>query len=56
MNTDKYIIDINSPLVYHNFKIIQGSYTNIQYVSTGEPLEKISVDVSGLFDRDYFEE
>lgn len=55
MNTDKYIIDINSPLVYHNFKIIQGSYTNVQYVSTGEPLEKISVDVSGLFDRDYFE-
>ena len=55
LNSNKYCIDVNAPLVAHEFKIVQGTWQYAQYVSTGEPLEKISVDITGLFDRDYFE-
>lgn len=53
LDTNKYIIDINAPLVTHEFKIIQGEYVNCWYTASGEPLEKISVDMYTLFDREY---
>lgn len=55
LDMNKYVIDINSPLKTHEFKIVQGTYTFAKYISNGEALEKISVNVTGLFDRDYIE-
>lgn len=55
LDMNKYIIDINAPLKTHQFKIIQGTPTMSRYISRGEPLEKVSVDIHGLFDRDYIE-
>lgn len=55
LNSNKYCIDVNAPLITHEFKIVQGTWQYAQYVGTGEPLEKISVDITGLFDRNYFE-
>ena len=52
-DSNKYTIDINAPLVTHEFKIVQGEYLNSWYTTHGEALEKISVDVNGLFDREY---
>lgn len=55
LDMNKYVIDINAPLMTHEFKIIQGSYATAMYVSRGEALEKVSVDIRGLFDRDFIE-
>ena len=53
LDTNKYVIDINAPLTTHEFKIVQGEYVTTFYTATGEALEKVSIDVNGLFDRDY---
>ena len=53
LNTNRYVIYANQPLLNHEFKIVQGIWRNYQYSAQGEPLEKISVDASGLFDREY---
>lgn len=53
LNTNRYVIYANQPLLSHEFKIVQGKWVNYQYSCLGEPLEKISIDASGLFDRDY---
>lgn len=53
LDTNKYVIDINAPLTTHEFKIVQGEYITTFYTASGEALEKVSVDVNGLFDRDY---
>lgn len=53
LNTNRYVIYANQPLLSHEFKIVQGIWRNFQYSCTGEPLEKISIDAAGLFDREY---
>ena len=53
LDTNKYIIDVNSPLVTYEFKIVQGNFINTQYTARGEALERISVDIDSLFDREY---
>jgi hypothetical protein len=55
LDGNKYVIDINAPLVTHEFKIVQGSIETAKYTARGYSLEKISVDLPGLFDRDYIE-
>ena len=55
LNMNKYVIDINAPLKTHEFKIVQGIHTFARYISRGEPLERISVNITGLFDRDFVE-
>ena len=54
LDTNKYVIDINAPLTTHEFKIVQGEYVTTFYTASGEALEKVSVDVNGLFDRLHF--
>jgi len=54
LNSNKYVIDIAAPLITHEFKIIEGSFKTANYVARGEALERVSVDVAGLFDREYF--
>jgi len=53
LNTNRYVIYANQPLLSHEFKIVQGQWVSYQYSCLGEPLEKISIDASGLFDRNY---
>lgn len=53
LDTNKYVIDINAPLTTHEFKIVQGEYVTSFYTASGEALEKVSIDVNNLFDRDY---
>lgn len=55
LNSNRYCIDVTSPLVNYEFKVIQGEWKTYQYGCKGEALEKISVDSSGLFDKDYIE-
>ena len=53
LDTNKYIIDINAPLITHEFKIVQGEFVSSWYTAKGEALEKVSVSVNSLFDREY---
>ena len=53
LNTNRYVIYANQPLLSHEFKIAQGIWRNFQYSALGEPLERISIDAAGLFDREY---
>lgn len=53
LNTNRYVIYANQPLLSHEFKIVQGVWNSYQYSCTGEALEKISINASGLFDRNY---
>lgn len=53
LDTNKYVVDINAPLVTHEFKIVQGEYISSFHTASGEPLEKVSIDLMSLFDRDY---
>lgn len=51
--TDYYIVDVYKPLVTHEFKIVQGSYTKKLYYANGNNYEAIHVDENGLFDTQY---
>ena len=53
LNTNRYVIYANQPLLTHEFKIVQGVWNSYQYACVGESLEKISINASGLFDRNY---
>lgn len=52
---DSLIIDTSKPLVSHEVKVIQGNYEYAQYVSKGEPIETLEVNVNGLFDQEYID-
>jgi len=53
LNSNRYILYAKQPLISHEFKIIQGSWNTYQYGCIGEPLERISIDSNGLFDKEY---
>lgn len=53
LNSGRYIIYANQPLLSHEFKIVQGTWDSYQYACIGNALERISIDATGLFDRDY---
>lgn len=55
LNSNRYCIDVSAPLVNHEIKIVQGEWTFHQYSCSGESLEKVSIEGSGLFDKDYLE-
>lgn len=53
LNANRYCIDVSSPLVSHELKVVQGEWKKYQYSAIGISLEKISIDGNGLFDKDY---
>lgn len=55
LNTNKYVFDVTEPLIVHEFKIVQGQFKEYQYACSGEAMEKVSIDATGLYDKDYFE-
>lgn len=55
LGTDNYIVDISKPLLQHQLKVIQGSFSTGTYAATGLQLETVHIDVSGYFDKTYIE-
>ena len=55
MNSNNYVFDLTSPIITHELKVVQGNYVSNSYTATGSALEKISVSISSLFDRQYFD-
>lgn len=53
--TNYYIIDLSKPLMSHEFKIIQGTYSRSTAVAKGYNLETVHVFNTQLFDREYIE-
>lgn len=50
-----YIFDVSQPLVSHEFKIVQGSFTRSTYIGKGYNLETVHITTVNLFDRQYVE-
>lgn len=53
IQSDRYVFDINHPLVNYDFKIVQGYYKTANYTSKGEELESIHVNIGGMYDKNY---
>lgn len=51
--TDYYVFDIEKPLIKHELSIVQGTYTQNNYVAKGLALESINITSSELFDVNY---
>lgn len=51
--SEYYVFDISKPLITHEFKIVQGTFSTSQYVSQGLYLETVHIDSSDLFDIQY---
>lgn len=53
--TSYYAVDISKPLISHEFKIIQGTFTKASALAKGNELEAIHVNSINMFDRQYVE-
>jgi len=51
--TSYYVYDVAKPLVTHEFKIVQGSFTTSSYVAKGVEMETIHIFIAELFDKEY---
>lgn len=51
--TNYYIIDVNKPLMTHEFKIVQGTFKTATYVTKGNALETINITGSANYDSQY---
>lgn len=53
--SDSYIFDLSKPLVQHNLKIVQGTWSEGNFVGTGENFETFAANTTDLFDKNYLE-
>ena len=53
LQTNRYVFDINNPLVNYDFNIIQGYFKTSTYTSKGEELESIHLNINGMYDKNY---
>lgn len=53
LQSDRYVFDIDKPLVNYNLRIIQGFFNESNYTSHGEELETIHLTINGMFDKNY---
>ena len=53
IQSDRYVFDINYPLVNYDFKIVQGYLKTANYTAKGEELESIHINVNGMYDKNY---
>lgn len=52
---DSYIFDLSKPLVQHNLKIVQGIWSEGNFVGTGKNFETFNANTLDLFDKNYLE-
>ena len=53
LQSDRYVFDIEKPLLTYNFRIIQGFFKQSDYTAIGKELETIHLNINGMFDRNY---
>ena len=53
LQTDRYVFDINKPLMNYEFKVIQGFFNSSNYTAQGTVLETIHLNINGLYDKNY---
>lgn len=53
LQTNRYVFDINNPLVNYDFNIVQGYFKTSTYTSKGEELESIHLNINGMYDKNY---
>ena len=55
LQSSYYTIDVAKPLVSHEFKIVQGTFSKASSIAKGIELETVHVNCNNLFDRQYVE-
>lgn len=53
LQADRYVFDINKPLMNYDFKIVQGFFNTANYTATGSVLETVHLNINGLYDKNY---
>lgn len=53
LQTDRYVFDVEKPLIDYDLRIVQGFFRTSNYTSTGEELETIHLIINGMFDKNY---
>lgn len=53
LQTNRYVFDINNPLINYDFNIVQGYFKTSTYTSKGEELESIHLNINGMYDKNY---
>lgn len=53
LQTDRYVFDINKPLMNYDFKVVQGVFNTSTYSAQGTTLETIHLTINGLYDKNY---
>lgn len=52
---DSYVFDLSKPLVKHNLKIVQGVWSEGNFLGTGMNFETFNANTTDLFDKNYLE-
>ena len=53
--SDSYVFDLSKPLVQHNLKIVQGIWSEGNFLGTGMNFETFNANTTDLFDKNYLE-
>ena len=53
LQSDRYVFDIEKPLISYDLRIVQGFFKTANYTSNGEELETIHLTIGGMFDKNY---
>jgi len=53
LQSDRYVFDVEKPLISYDLRIVQGFYKSSNYTSNGEELESIHLTIGGMFDKNY---
>ena len=53
--SDSYVFDLSKPLVQHNLKIVQGIWSEGNFLGTGMNFETFNANTNDLFDKNYLE-
>ena len=53
LQSDRYVFDIEKPLISYDLRIVQGFFRTSTYTSIGEELETIHIKTNGMFDKNY---
>jgi len=53
LQTSRYVFDINNPLVNYDFNIVQGFFNTATYITKGDELESLHLNINGMYDKNY---
>lgn len=53
LHSDRYVLDINNPLLNYELHVVQGYFNTATATSKGNELETIHITTNGMYDKNY---